>query len=443
MKRALWPLAFLCLAWLSEAKAILTIKITKGVEGALPIAVVPFGGETSPALPVDMARVIAADLASSGRFEPMARADMPGRPAEPTAVGFADWRRLGMENLVVGRIGPGTEAEYEIRFWLLDVYKGSQTVAYRVPADTVQLRLVAHQIADVIFQELTGTRGAFATRIAYVAVSRAAAGKKAYKLEVADADGENPHTLLTSPQPLMSPAWSPDGRRLAYVSFEGFGSAIYLQDLQSRRRETLAAEPGINSAPAFSPDGAHLALTLSKDGNPEVYVMGLGSRALRRLTHDPGIDTEPAWSPDGNRIAFTSDRSGGPQIYEIGTSGGTPRRLTHEGDYNARPRYSADGKLLALVHGDGRGYHIATLDVAAERLNVLTETRLDESPSFAPNGGTIIYATVGAGGTELAAISVDGRIRQQLAAGGGEVREPAWGPFRRLPDGVGPAGARE
>ena len=426
----LWLLALLVLCWVPEARAVLTIKITKGVEGALPIAVVPFGGDTSPALPVDMARVIATDLESSGRFKPMARADMPGRPVEPAAVGFADWRRLGMENLVIGRIGPGTEAEYEIQFWLLDVYKGSQTVAYRVPADTDQLRLVAHQIADLIFQELTGTRGAFATRIAYVAVSRAVAGKKVYKLEVADADGENPRTLLSSPQPLMSPAWSPDGRRLAYVSFEGFGSAIYLQEMHSGGREALAAEPGINSAPAFSPDGTRLALTLSKDGNPEVYVMDLGTRALRRLTHDPGIDTEPAWSPDGNRIAFTSDRGGGPQVYEISASGGAPRRLTHEGDYNARPRYSADGKLLALVHGDGRGYHIATLDVAAERLNVLTETRLDESPSFAPNGGMIIYATVGAGGTELAAISVDGRIRQQLAAGGGEVREPAWGPFR-------------
>ncbi|MCA1853133.1 MAG: Tol-Pal system beta propeller repeat protein TolB [Beggiatoa sp.] len=388
----LWPLAFLVLCGPPPAQAVLTIKITKGVEGALPIAVVPFGGNPGPALPVDMARVIAADLESSGRFEPMARADMPGRPVEPGAVGFADWRRLGMENLVIGRIGPGTVAEHEVQFWLMDVYKGSQIISYRFKADTAKLRLVSHQIADLIFQALTGTRGAFATRIAYVAVSRARAGKKVYQLEVADADGENPHTLLTSSQPLMSPAWSPDGRRLAYVSFEGFGSAIYLQELQSAGREPLATEPGINSAPAFSPDGRRLALTLSKDGNPEVYIMDLGSRALRRMTHDPGIDTEPAWSPDGNRIAFTSDRGGGPQIYEMSASGGTPRRLTHEGDYNARPRYSADAKLLALVHGDGRGYHIATLDLAAERLNVLTETRLDESPSFAPNGGMIIVS---------------------------------------------------
>ncbi len=428
-RRVLWVL-FFCLAWLPEAGAVLTIKITKGVEGALPIAIVPFGGGASPALPVDMAGIIASDLESSGRFEPMARADMPGRPAEPGAVAYVDWRKLGMENLVIGQITPGIEAEHEIRFWLLDVYKGSQILAYRVPADTAQLRLVAHQIADLIFKELTGTRGAFATRIAYVAVSRAAGGGKLYRLEVADADGNNPQTLLTSSQPLLSPAWSPDGRRLAYVSFEGYGSAIVLQEVESGARETLAAEPGINSAPAFSPDGRRLAMTLSRDGNPEIYVMELRSRALKRLTHDPAIDTEPSWSPDGSHIAFTSDRGGGPQIYAIGASGGSPRRLTHEGDYNARPRYSADGKHLALVHGDGRRYRIATLDLASERLNVLTETRLDESPSFAPNGGMIIYATVGAFGTELAAISVDGRIRQQLAAGGGEVREPAWGPFR-------------
>ncbi len=430
MKRALLPLALVCLSWLPEAEAVLTIKITKGVEGALPIAVVPFGGDAGPALPVDMASVIAADLESSGRFDTMARADMPGRPAEPGAVGYADWRRLGIENLVIGRIAPGTEAEYEIQFWLLDVYKGSQIIAYRVPVDPAQLRLVAHQIADLVFKELTGTRGAFATRIAYVAVSRSAAGGKVYQLEVADADGENPSTLLTSSQPLMSPSWSPDGRQLAYVSFEEYGSAIYLQDVSSGGRETLAAEPGINSAPAFSPDGSRLAMTLSRDGNPEVYVMDLGSRTLRRITRDPAIDTEPTWSPDGKRIAFTSDRGGGPQIYEIGATGGAARRITHEGDYNARPRFSADGKLLCLVHGDGRTYRIATLDLATERLHALTQTRLDESPSFAPNGGMIIYATVGARGTELAAISVDGRIRQQIAAGGGEVREPAWGPFR-------------
>jgi TolB protein len=418
------------LCWLPEAQAVLTIKITKGVEGALPIAVVPFGGPSGPALPVDMAEVIAGDLESSGRFQPMARADMPGRPAEPAGLGLEDWRKLGMENLVIGRVATGSGAEYEIQFWLMDVYKGSQRLAYRVPADTGQLRVVAHQIADLIYQALTGQRGAFATRIAYVSVSRRAPGEKVYKLEVADADGEDPRTLLTSREPLMSPAWSPDGRRLAYVSFEGHASAIYVQEVQSGAREVVAEEPGINSAPAFSPDGGRLAMTLSKDGNPEVYVMDLASRALRRMTHDPGIDTEPSWSPDGSRIAFTSDRGGGPQIYEASASGGTPRRLTHEGEYNARPRYSADGKSLALVHGADRGYHIATLDLASERLTVLTETRLDESPSFAPNGGMIIYATVGARGTELAAISADGRIRQQIAAGGGEVREPAWGPFR-------------
>lgn len=422
-------IALLSMLWIAQAHAVLTIKITQGMSGALPIAVVPFGGAAAQTMGIDLAEIVAADLGGSGRFAPMPRRDMPGHPQSPSDIRFADWRRLGMDNLVVGVVRPGANTAYQIEFWLMDVYKGTQLLAYTVRADPRQLRLVGHQIADVIYEKLTGLRGAFATQIAYVTLHKAGSQRR-YELQVADIDGHSPQTLLTSSQPLLSPAWSPDGARLAYVSFEGQNSAVYVQDVASGRRERISAEPGLNSAPAWSPDGRKLALTLSKDGNPEVYILDLGSRRLQRITTDPAIDTEAVWSPDGRRLMFTSDRGGGPQIYEVNSNGGQPRRLTHEGNYNARPRYSSDGKMLALVHGSGAGYRIATLDLASERLQVLTETRLDESPSFAPNDSMIIYATVGAGGTELAVTSVDGSVRQRLALQRGEVREPAWGPLR-------------
>ncbi len=426
-----WPraLCLLCLClWIGQARAVLTIKITQGVAEALPVAVVPFGGPAGQGL--DLAEVIAADLSASGRFKPMARGDMPGYPQAPAEIRYGDWRRVGMDNLVVGKVRPGLESEYQIEFWLVDVYKGSELLAYTVAASSAQLRLAAHQIADVIYEKLTGTPGAFATRIAYVTLYKAGSHRR-YELQVADVDGYNPNTLLTTNQPLLSPAWSPEGTRLAYVSFEGQGSAVYVQEVATGRRERVSAEPGLNSAPAWSPDGRRLALTLSKEGDPEIYILDLSSRRLQRITNDPSIDTEAVWSPDGNRLAFTSDRGGGPQVYEVGVNGGSPRRLTHLGEYNARPRYSHDGKRLAVVHGDGSGYRIAILDLGTERLQVLTDTRLDESPSFAPNDSMIIYGTVGARGTELAITSVDGAVRQRLALSRGEIREPAWGPLRR------------
>ena len=421
-------LAFL--AWHPTAQAVLKIKITQGVAGALPIAITPFDPPGAQRPGVDIAAIVAADLESSGGFVPMPRADMPSQPHGFSEINFADWRRVGMDNLVIGTLRPGIETDYQVEFWLVDVYKGTQLLAYKVPAKAAQLRLVAHQISDAIYEKLTGVKGAFATRIAYVTVQQRSGRSKIYGLQVADIDGENVQTLLTSPQPLMSPAWSPDGRRLAYVSFEGRSSTIYVQDLASGHRDKVAAETGINSAPAWSPDGRRLALTLSRDGDPEIYVLTLASRQLRRITNDPAIDTEPSWSPDGTRLAFTSDRGGGPQIYEVSVSGGHPRRLTHKGNYNARPRYSSDGKLLAIVHGDGGSYRIGTYDMETERLAILTNTRLDESPSFAPNDSMIIYTTVGPQGTELAATSIDGRVKQRLALLRGEVREPAWGPFR-------------
>ena len=424
-----------------NAGAVLDIKITSGIEQALPIAIAPFGraGAASgvdAGPPVDLAAIIRANLGRSGRFKVMDAARQPQQPTEFAAINFADWRKLGMESLVIGQISPAPEGAYEVRFRLIDIYRGQQIAGFRIPARADKLRRVAHQVSDLIFERLTGVPGAFDTRIAYITVREAADGPL-HTLEVADADGHNARALLESSQPLLSPAWSPDGRQIAYVSFEGRRPAIFIQDVPSGRRERIAAFAGINSAPAWSPDGQKLAMTLSRDGNTEIYVMELKTGALRRLTRHRAIDTEPAWSPDGQKLAFTSDRSGAPQIYEIDARGGEPRRVSFAGDYNARPEYAPDGRTMALVHGADGAYRIGLLDLGNGFIRPLSETGLDESPSFAPNGAMIIYATTGAGGAGLAAVSADGRIRQRLGLAGGEAREPAWGPFLKAENPAG------
>lgn len=426
--QVLWAVALLTMG-AREAAAVLTIRITQGTEGAQPIAIVPFAptGSLPASLPVDVAEIVAADLARTGRFAPIAERDLPARPAEASQVNFGDWRKLGTENLVIGRVRPDHGA-YSVEFHLLDVFKGQQLAGYAIPARNDTLRRAAHKVADLIYEKLTGERGAFATRVAYVTESRGATGNRRYSLEVADSDGANPYTVLDSGQPILSPAWSPNGRQLAYVSFEAGGSAVYIQDLASGRRERVAAFEGINSAPAWSPDGARLALTLSRDGNPDIYVLDIATRQLLRLTDNPAIDTEPNWAPDGNSLVFTSDRGGKPQIYRVASGGGAARRVTFEGDYNARAVHSPDGKRLAMVHGERGSYRIGLLDLDTGAMRVLTETRLDESPSFSPNGSMVLYASGGRSGT-LEAVSADGRVRQRLSVTSGTVREPAWSPF--------------
>jgi TolB protein len=411
--------------------AALTLRITQGVEGALPIAVVPFGWIGTGARPEKIASIVADDLRRSGRFAPIAEADLPGQPRDASEIRFSDWRLLGTGNLVIGRLVGQPDGRYTIQFRLFDVFRAKQLAGYQLDASADQLRQRAHQISDIIYEKLTGEPGAFATRIAYVTEFDNQTSAKPYALNIADSDGADAQVVLESSEPLMSPAWSPDGKQLAYVSFEGGRPRVFLQELTTGKREEVAGFPGINGAPTWSPDGLQLAVTLSKDGNPEIYILDLRSRRLRRLTRNVAIDTEPSWAPDGRSLAFTSDRGGTPQVYRIPLYGGRATRLTFDGQYNARATFSPSGRELAFVHGADGAYRIAVLDLETSALRVLTDSRLDESPSFAPNGSMVLYATSDAEGAALAAISVDGRVKHRMAVEGGKVREPAWSPFRK------------
>jgi len=418
--------------WQALAAADLTIEITEGVQGAIPVAIVPFHWpDEGASLPEDVGAIVAADLARSGRFRILPERDMLSRPTSGAEVDFRDWRTLGQDALVVGQVQPNGPDGYLVQFQLFDVLRGEQMAAYSVPTSTRGLRLTAHQIADIVYEKLTGAPGAFATRIAYITEERGRDGVRRVSLKVSDADGYHPQTIVSSTEPLMSPAWSPDGRRLAYVSFEHKRQSVYLQEVLTGNREPVAAYEGINSAPAWSPDGRRLALVLSREGNPEIYVLDLASRGLTRITRNFAIDTEPAWSPDGRTLVFTSDRGGTPQIYQVAAGGGEPRRVTFEGTYNARASYSPDGRSLVLVTRRGGVFRIGLLSLANGALQELTGGPLDESPSFAPNGSMIIYGAKVGGRGELSAVSADGRVRQRIIVDAGDVREPAWSPLSK------------
>ena len=415
----------------APAHAQLRIEISKGVDRPVPIAVVPFGWQAPAAVPFDVAGLITQDLASSGRFAPVEERDLVSRPTTLAEVEFGDWRLLDVDLLVVGRLAQTGEDRFTINFQLLDILRGQPLLSFRLDSSGGGLRRAAHQISDMIYEQLTGIRGVFGTRIAYVSVEKEGEATR-HRLVVADADGYNARIVFDSPDPIMSPAWSPDGRKLAYVSFEGQRSAVIVQTLRSGAQQTVSSRAGINGAPAFSPDGRKLALTLSRDeGNLDIYVLALANQVLTRLTSSPAIDTEATWSPDGQEIYFTSDRSGGPQIYRVPANGGSgPRRVTFEGSYNARPRLSPSGEELAVVFNDRGNYRIAVVDLTTSVTRILTDGRLDESPSYAPNGATLIYATRNRGEGVLSAVSTDGRIKQRIASLAGEVREPVWAPFR-------------
>jgi TolB protein len=416
------------------AEAQLNITITEGRERAVPIAVVPFGWQGSGAPAYDIAGVVSSDLGSSGRFAPLAARDMVSRPTQASQINFQDWRVLDADYLVIGTLAEDSPDNFTATFQLFDVLRGESLTGFRLQASRPDLRRAAHRISDMIFQELTGIPGVFSTQIAYISEERRPDNSRLFRLIVSDADGENAQRVAESQQPLMSPAWSPDARRLAYVSFEGGNSGVFVQTLRTGTRERVSARAGVNSSPEFSPDGRMLALTLSREvGNLDVHTLDLSSQVLRQLTTDDAIDSEATWAPDGRSIYFMSDRAGAPQIYRVGTEAGQrAQRISFEGVYNARPRLSPDGTLIAVVNGESNRYHIGVIEVATGRLTVLTPNgRLDESPSFAPNGAQIIYATRENNRGVLASVSTDGRIKTQIASVAGDVREPVWGPFPR------------
>ncbi len=406
----------------------LEIDIIGGNAAALPIAVVPFAGNTGQ---TDIDDVIRADLARSGQFRTLDETGLPERPTQGSEVAYPTWRMLKQDFLLVGRAQP-SGGGYRVEYELFDVAKQERLLGFALTAPENSMRDVAHQIADAVYEKILGVPGAFWTRIAYITSSGLGRNSR-YALMVADADGWAPRIVVNSTEPLMSPSWSPDGRRLAYVSFEGGNSAVYLQDIASGAREKVASFRGINGAPSFSPDGSRLALTLSKGGNPDIYVMDLGSKRLTQVTNHFGIDTEPTWTPDGGGLVFTSDRGGRPQLYQVGASGGSATRISFEGNYNASPSVSFDGKKIAVAQGSGNTYRIAMLDrsTGGARWSMLSPGSLDESPSFAPNAAMVLYAGREGRRGVLYAVSSDARVRQRLVLAEGDVREPAWSPYRK------------
>ncbi len=416
----------------AEANAELVIDV-QGVAQPTPVAIVPFGWEGSaPTMPLDVAAVITKDLQRSGRFAPIAERDMLQKPTDGSDVDFQDWGFVGVEAVVVGKIVQTGANAYTLQFQLFDVFGRRQLVGYRMPASRSTMRGAAHRAADMIYEKLTGIKGVFGTKVVYVTAEQQSDGRL-YSLIVSDQDGENENKIMESTDPIMSPAWSPDSRQLAYVSFEGSKSSIFVQTLRSGNRFQVSNQPGINGAPSFSPDGRKLVVTLGGvNGNLDIYVLDITSRRTRRLTTHRAIDTEGTWSPDGQSIYFTSDRSGGPQVYRISADGGTPERITFEGSYNARPRLSPDGTRLAMVHNDRGNFRIAVMNLERGDLLILSSGRQDESPSFAPNSDILIYATREGRDGVLETVSADGLIRQKMASGRGDVREPVWSPFARF-----------
>ncbi|EED36538.1 Tol-Pal system beta propeller repeat protein TolB [Luminiphilus syltensis NOR5-1B] len=432
MRRFAVFVGLLALVLSAGASAQLQIEINQGVDNPTPIAVVPFGWQGVGTAPDDVARIIDSDLARSGQFAPVSRRDMLSFPDRASDIYFRDWRALSSEYVLIGRVSGARSGDGPVRieYQLFDAIRQLEIDSGTVSGSVQEIRMLAHQIADAVYERLTGIPGAFATRLLYVSVTRNPNGKDFYRLVLSDADGARPIVLFEGRDPIMAPSWSPDGSEVAYVSFETSRPAIYRQNLRTGVREQLTNFKGLNNSPVWSPDGNSMAMVLSKDGSPDIYLMNLASKKLRRLTRHYAIDTEPTWMPDGRSLLFTSDRGGRPQIYRYDLSSGQITRVTFEGSYNARARVAQDGRNVALVHQQNGQYHIAVHDLVTSRLTILTSTSLDESPSIAPNGSIVLYATKRDDKGILGAVAVDGGVRFSLPArDGGHVQEPAWSPY--------------
>lgn len=403
------------------AHAQLRVDISGTGAQQYPVAIADFSGDGAGA---QIAEVIRADLTRSGQFRLISTAG--STLGYTTPIAYDEWRTRGADFLAYGTVTRSGDGRYEIKYRLADTVKRGTLDEITFVGGEKDLRRMSHQIADRIYEKITGIRGVFSTRIAYV-LKRG----KTYELQIADADGQNPQVALRSGEPIISPAWSPDGSRLAYVSFESGKPVVYIHQLSTSKRFPVANYKGNNSAPAWSPDGNTLAVVLTRDGLSQIYLVNADGSNLRRLTRSPLIDTEPTFSPDGRTIYFTSDRSGSPQIYQVGVGGGEPRRVTFNGNYNISPRISPDGKtLLSVTRRDG-SFRVASLDLSSGAETLLTQGRDDQSPSFAPNGMQVLYAAKQGGRSVLAGVSSDGRVRQTLSALNGEIREPTWGPFTK------------